>query len=288
MTDVAVRPLTKDETTEIVSRVNEMLKTVINSSRQIALLLHRCRENGGAAALGYVTWDAFVKAEFGISRAHGYRLLDFAQVAAELEAAVGLSTNVSRETLTEREARDLKPGLAKTVRAVKRAAASLPADAPPEQRAEVLRETLDRRAADVRVQKPAAVAPQQPPAPEPAEAERTPAVAVSDVPAAVSDVRTAVAVTTAPTPGQPARWRELLGDDLAARVAAHSPTDPAAWCVKVVKAAVVEAERAAKERAKPKKRGPACPHPDNRRSPNGRCKDCGEVAGVVFRSAAAR
>lgn len=279
MTAVAKPDLTEKAARDLTDKMKRDWDLIKVGSRRMAEDLVRAREGGAAEALGYASWEAYVQAEFGISRAHGYRLLDYLKVVGELEAAVGLPAGVSTGDISEGEARILKPGLAKTVRAVKRAATSLPADAPPEKRAEVLRETLDRRAQDPRTAPVKAVgvrdggqqfpdAPVTPPPPPPGPA--------------------GVAVTTTPTPGQPARWRELLGDALAARVAAVSPTDPAAWCVKVVREALAEAERAAKERAKPKKRGPACPHPDNRRSPNGRCKDCGEQAGVVFRSAATK
>lgn len=252
------------------------MRSLTDQTRQIALMLANARENGAAEALGYGSWEAFVKAEFGISRQHGYRLVDFAQVAAELEAAIGLDQVSPVGDITEREARDLKPGLAKTVRAVKRAVTSLPTDASPEKRAEALRDTLDRRAADPRVTAP----PKASPAPKVAPAAAPPAeVPLSDPPSATPPTQSATSA-----PAEMPRWRDLLGVELATRVAAVAPADPAAFCVTAVREAVRLSEERKVTAAKVRKRNP-CKHPDNRRTVNGRCKDCGDTIGVVFRAA---
>lgn len=257
MTELEKRDLSKDEAVALTADIRE-------TGEELFRKLHRAHEGNAWKALGYESWAAYIAAEFDFTRRNADKLVVQGRVVLELEAAAGLE---ARFSLPGRQAEKLAPDLRKHVKAIKAAVSDLPPDATPEERAEVLRETLDRRAEDPRVQP-----------------RRAPGPGYQSSDEAVEPPMAPVAVTTTPTPGQPARWRELLGDALAARVAAISPTDPAAWCVKVVKAAVVQSEHAAKEQA-PKRRGPACPHPDQRRSVNGRCKDCGDVVGVVFRSA---
>jgi hypothetical protein len=70
-------------------------------------------QRGAWAALGYTSWRAYAKAEFGMSQSHAYQLLDAARVQKALQAAS--STDVE---ITEAAARDIKPHLEEVVDAV--------------------------------------------------------------------------------------------------------------------------------------------------------------------------
>lgn len=69
------------------------------------------------------------------------------------------------------------------------------------------------------------------------------------------------------------RWRPLLGDDLADRVAALT-TDPGRFCLDLIRSGVELQERDARRRADTAARRAACTHPPKARRGN-RCTDCG-------------
>lgn len=60
-------------------------------------------------ALGYKTWEAYVKGEFDMSRQHSYRLLDQGRVVKAIEDATGILSPSG--DISEAAARDIKPDL---------------------------------------------------------------------------------------------------------------------------------------------------------------------------------
>lgn len=91
---------------------------------QAWLLITEAHDRRAYKALGYDTFAAYVEAEFDMKRAHAYRLINQGRVIAELAHAAGVSTLVDTDdvspmgdtgtmvpSVTEREARDLKPVL---------------------------------------------------------------------------------------------------------------------------------------------------------------------------------
>ncbi|WP_405691219.1 hypothetical protein [Streptomyces sp. NBC_00057] len=67
--------------------------------RSVAVLAARVRDAHAARVrtpLGYSSWEAYCAAEFGISRAQAYRLLDVARALGAIHAAVAADTAVSR------------------------------------------------------------------------------------------------------------------------------------------------------------------------------------------------
>lgn len=48
--------------------------------------------------LGHSSWESYCAAEFGISRAQAYRLLDVARSLAAIHGAIAAGTQTSRET----------------------------------------------------------------------------------------------------------------------------------------------------------------------------------------------
>jgi hypothetical protein len=69
-------------------------------------------------------------------------------------------------------------------------------------------------------------------------------------------------------------WRPLLGDALAARVAAVAAADPGAFCRAAIERAVTEAERQRGTQVAAARARASCPHPDGDRR-GARCGRCG-------------
>ncbi|WP_327575393.1 hypothetical protein [Streptomyces sp. NBC_00145] len=77
--------------------------------RTVAVLAAGVREAHGARVwvpLGYSSWDAYCQAEFGISRAQAYRLLDVARTLAAIHEAVDAGTALSHTRDTDPAALD--------------------------------------------------------------------------------------------------------------------------------------------------------------------------------------
>ncbi|GHF74030.1 hypothetical protein GCM10010218_63940 [Streptomyces mashuensis] len=74
-------------------RLTEQLREVIGEARRVAVALaQRVRAAHRAqvwVALGYSGWGEYAQAEFGVSRAQAYRLIDIAESAGVLERAIG-------------------------------------------------------------------------------------------------------------------------------------------------------------------------------------------------------
>ncbi|MET7519495.1 hypothetical protein ABZS88_40090 [Streptomyces sp. NPDC005480] len=82
--------------------------------RTVAVLAARVRDAHGARVwgpLGYTSWEAYCQAEFAISRAQAYRLLDVARALAAIHEAVAASTALSRTRDTDPAAAALDYGL---------------------------------------------------------------------------------------------------------------------------------------------------------------------------------
>lgn len=76
--------------------------------------LVRARDGKAWKALGYPAWEAYVKAEFGISDRHARRLLEQGEVIAAIEDATG-----PMGPLSERAARELRDDLPAAVEQIK-------------------------------------------------------------------------------------------------------------------------------------------------------------------------
>jgi hypothetical protein len=98
--------------------LTEQIKSSVEKTWRLLLNAHEWNAWG---ALGYSTWESYVRAEFGIGRSRSYQLLDQARVVREIEAAVSTTVDI-----TERDVRDLKPHLAEVTEAVRDAVADVP------------------------------------------------------------------------------------------------------------------------------------------------------------------
>ncbi|MFI6731145.1 hypothetical protein [Streptomyces atratus] len=98
-------PLTAARAREMTTGLREAMDDV---RRSVAVLAARVRDAHAARVwtpLGYDDWASFCDAEFGISRAQAYRLLDVARSLAAIHGAVTAGPGLSRT-------RDTDPGAA--------------------------------------------------------------------------------------------------------------------------------------------------------------------------------
>ncbi|MDL5206579.1 hypothetical protein [Streptomyces sp. ALI-76-A] len=88
-------PLTAAQAREMTAG----LRAAMDDVRRSVVLAARVRDAHAArvwAPLGYPSWEAYCDAEFGISRAQAYRLLDVARSLAAIHDAVTAGTDPSR------------------------------------------------------------------------------------------------------------------------------------------------------------------------------------------------
>ncbi|MGW4983341.1 hypothetical protein [Streptomyces mirabilis] len=89
-------PLTAAQAREVTAGLREAMDDV---RRSVAVLAARVRDAHAArvwTSLGHPSWEAYCDAEFGISRAQAYRLLDVAHAFAAIHSAVAAGTDLSR------------------------------------------------------------------------------------------------------------------------------------------------------------------------------------------------
>ncbi|MFE3581389.1 hypothetical protein [Streptomyces vinaceus] len=98
-------PLTAAHARELTAGLREAMDDV---RRSVAVLAARVRDAHAARVwlpLGHSSWESYCAAEFGISRAQAYRLLDVARALAAIHGAVAAGPELSRT-------RDTDPGAA--------------------------------------------------------------------------------------------------------------------------------------------------------------------------------
>lgn len=96
----ARRPLSEARDRELTTGLREAMDDV---RRSVAVLAARVRDAHAARVCvprGHSSWESYCRAEFGISRAKAYRLLDVARALAAIHDAVtaGLETSRTRDT----------------------------------------------------------------------------------------------------------------------------------------------------------------------------------------------
>lgn len=93
--------ITADEARALTDRIRAL-------ADHLCALLLEAYDRKAWAALGYSSYEAYVKAEFSIGRSHAYRLLDQGRVIQAVSAA---ARSPIGETISEHQARVLKPHL---------------------------------------------------------------------------------------------------------------------------------------------------------------------------------
>lgn len=124
-------PLSANEARELTQQIRFTAET---------LWVHIARAHAGKAwiALGYPSWEAYVRGEFNMSRSRSYAIIDQANVIAAIESAVPEGTKVE---LTLAAAHDLKSDLAQVVEELGEATTGLE----PEQASRVVNDYIEER-----------------------------------------------------------------------------------------------------------------------------------------------
>lgn len=138
-----VAACTADEAREITDRIK-------GAAESIWSLLLEAHEKKAWAALGYATWELYVRAEFDMGRQYAYRLLDQARVIRE----IGAVSPMGDIEISEREAREIKPVLTEVKEAVAERVAALP-EPTPEAVKETVREVVTEKREQIRETKAA-------------------------------------------------------------------------------------------------------------------------------------
>jgi len=81
-------PLSVEEARALTEDVREAIEDVQRSAGRLAARVRVAHAARAHVVLGYSSWAAYAKAEFGIGRAHSYRLLDLARTTEEIAATV--------------------------------------------------------------------------------------------------------------------------------------------------------------------------------------------------------
>ncbi len=73
------------------SEAQTLTQRIKRGLENVSLLLLEAHQRRAWAALGYPTWEAYVRHEFGLSRTRSYELVYHGQVLREIQAASGMS-----------------------------------------------------------------------------------------------------------------------------------------------------------------------------------------------------
>ncbi|MGW6605184.1 hypothetical protein [Streptomyces sp. NPDC055036] len=156
-----VTPLTESEARALTAEIRSAIKDVKTATGRLAAAVRRAHDARVWLSLGYPSWKAYAKAEFGVGRSHAYRLVDQAVTAEQLGAALvelGLMSPAGDDVLADLSGRAWREiqGRARDVadRVADRAAAF---DAPPG--AEQLRGLVLQAVEEVRTETTTVVVP---------------------------------------------------------------------------------------------------------------------------------
>lgn len=90
------------------NQAKELTEYIRSTSNVLYVLIERAHTGKAHVALGYKSFEEYVKAEFDISRSRAYQLLNQSRVISEIEGALPEGTAIH---ITEAAARDLKHAL---------------------------------------------------------------------------------------------------------------------------------------------------------------------------------
>lgn len=99
-----VAALGLDEARALTVEIREAIKAVRTATGRLAAAVRRAHEARVWVVLGYPTWKAYARAEFGIGRSHAYRLVDQARTSEQLGDALvelGLMSPAGDDVLTD-------------------------------------------------------------------------------------------------------------------------------------------------------------------------------------------
>ncbi len=107
-------PTTRDLSVNEAVALTHRIRLAVD---KVWALLLEAHDRKAWKALKYPTWEAYIKAEFQIGRAHAYRLLDQGRVISAIEEATGNLSPVG--DISERDARDVKDQLPAVTQEIK-------------------------------------------------------------------------------------------------------------------------------------------------------------------------
>ncbi len=114
--DLARRPLSELSRNE----AGRLTQKIRDHAEKAWALLKEAHDKKAWAAMGYTSFEAYCRDEFGMSRGNAYRLLGQASVIGEIAAAAGLSpAGDIGASISDRAARELKPALPAVVEEVR-------------------------------------------------------------------------------------------------------------------------------------------------------------------------
>lgn len=126
----------------------EITEAIRSAATATYVLIARAHAQKAHIAMGYETWAEYVNAEFDMSAARSYQLLNMSKVVEEIEAASPEGTEVK---LTEAQARDIKRELPKITERIKEETRELP----PEEASEAVKRVIEEERADKRAEEKA-------------------------------------------------------------------------------------------------------------------------------------
>lgn len=108
--------ITIDHSPLNAEQARQLTNTIRDASEVLWVLIARAHAGQAWQALGYESWERYVRSEFDMSRSRSYQLLDQARVIAAIESAVPAGTEIH---LSEAAARDLKSVIEEAIPEIK-------------------------------------------------------------------------------------------------------------------------------------------------------------------------
>lgn len=124
---------TPDEARDLTDRIKQTAESIWS-------LLLEAHERRAWMALGYESWERYVRTEFDMTRSYSYRVLDQGIVIRALGQATGSVSPIG--DIPEWHARDIKPVLSEVTETVRDRIQSVP-DATPEQRRQIVQDVIN-------------------------------------------------------------------------------------------------------------------------------------------------
>jgi hypothetical protein len=118
-----------------------LTERIRNATQHVCMLLTEAHVGRAWSALGYRTWEQYVKREFGLSRSRSYELLDQGRVISELRIAAGMS---EIPDISAYAAVQIKPHLGEVTRSIRDRARRRPGEQVREIVGEVVRQQRAR------------------------------------------------------------------------------------------------------------------------------------------------
>lgn len=134
-----------NESSMTMEEARHITDAIRSATTAIYLLLGQARDGKAYKALGYETWDEYVREEFNISRQRSYQLIDWGNAIAALQSAAPEGTTVK---LTEAQARDIKRELPKITEQIVEATRGLSPEDSEDEIDRIVRKSREQQKAD--------------------------------------------------------------------------------------------------------------------------------------------